>query len=26
LEQLGAKVTPVREAFTPENGAYAHGH
>jgi urease accessory protein len=26
LEQLGAKVTPVREAFTPEHGAYSHGH
>lgn len=26
LEQLGAKVTPVRETFTPEHGAYAHGH
>jgi urease accessory protein len=26
LEQLGAKVTEVREAFTPEHGAYAHGH
>jgi urease accessory protein len=26
LEQLGAKVTCVREAFTPEHGAYAHGH
>lgn len=26
LEQLGAEVTPVREAFTPEHGAYAHGH
>jgi urease accessory protein len=26
LELLGAKVTTVREAFTPEHGAYAHGH
>jgi urease accessory protein len=26
LEQLGAQVTAVREAFTPEHGAYAHGH
>jgi urease accessory protein len=26
LEQLGAKVTTVRETFTPEHGAYAHGH
>jgi urease accessory protein len=26
LEQLGAKVTSVRETFTPEHGAYAHGH
>jgi urease accessory protein len=26
LEQLGATVTPVRETFTPEHGAYAHGH
>lgn len=26
LEHLGAKVTPVRETFTPEHGAYAHGH
>jgi urease accessory protein len=26
LEQLGAKVTTVRETFTPEHGAYSHGH
>jgi urease accessory protein len=26
LEQLGATVTEVRETFTPEHGAYAHGH
>jgi urease accessory protein len=26
LVQLGAKVTTVRETFTPEHGAYAHGH
>ncbi len=26
LEQLGATVTDVRETFTPEHGAYAHGH
>jgi urease accessory protein len=26
LEQLGAKITTVRETFTPEHGAYAHGH
>ncbi len=26
LEQLGAQVTPVRETFTPEHGAYSHGH
>lgn len=26
LEQLGAKIAPVRETFTPEHGAYAHGH
>ena len=26
LEQLGAKVIEVRETFTPEHGAYAHGH
>jgi urease accessory protein len=26
LEQLGAKVTSVRETFTPEHGAYSHGH
>ncbi len=26
LKQLGATVTDVREAFTPEHGAYAHGH
>jgi urease accessory protein UreE len=25
LEQLGAVVTEVREAFTPEHGAYSHG-
>jgi urease accessory protein len=25
LEQLGAVVTDVREAFTPEHGAYSHG-
>lgn len=26
LQQLGAKVADVRETFTPEHGAYAHGH
>jgi urease accessory protein len=26
LEQLGATVTLVRETFTPEHGAYSHGH
>jgi urease accessory protein len=26
LEGQGAKVTPVREAFSPESGAYAHAH
>jgi urease accessory protein len=26
LEQLGAKVREVEETFTPEHGAYAHGH
>jgi urease accessory protein len=26
LEHLGAKITDVCEAFTPEHGAYAHGH
>ena len=26
LQQLGAKVAEVRETFTPEHGAYAHGH
>jgi urease accessory protein len=26
LRQLGAQVTTVREPFTPESGAYAHGH
>jgi urease accessory protein len=26
LEQLGAKVTTVRETFTPEHGAYVHDH
>jgi urease accessory protein len=26
LEQLGATVTPVLETFTPEHGAYSHGH
>jgi urease accessory protein len=26
LKQQGAEVTPVREAFTPEHGAYSHGH
>ncbi len=26
LELLEATVTPVRETFTPEHGAYAHGH
>ena len=25
LEHLGAQVTPVREPFTPEGGAYGHG-
>lgn len=25
LEHLGAQVTPVRRAFTPEGGAYGHG-
>jgi len=26
LEGLGAKVIQVREPFSPEHGAYAHGH
>ncbi|MFN0190518.1 MAG: urease accessory protein UreE [Aestuariivirga sp.] len=26
LEQFGATVKEVREPFTPEHGAYAHGH
>ena len=26
LEQLGAEVKEVREAFSPEHGAYAHDH
>jgi urease accessory protein len=26
LEQLGAKIREVEETFTPEHGAYAHGH
>jgi urease accessory protein len=26
LEQQGATITLVCEAFTPEHGAYAHGH
>jgi len=26
LEGLGAKVSNVREPFSPEHGAYAHGH
>jgi urease accessory protein len=26
LEKLGAQVRDVRETFTPEHGAYAHGH
>jgi urease accessory protein len=26
LVQLGAKVITVRETFSPEHGAYAHGH
>jgi urease accessory protein len=26
LVQLGATVSEVRETFTPEHGAYAHGH
>jgi urease accessory protein len=26
LEKLGADVAEVREAFSPEHGAYAHGH
>jgi urease accessory protein len=26
LEQLGAKVETVREAFTPVHGAYSHDH
>jgi urease accessory protein len=26
LEQLGAKVTKVRETFSPEHGAYAYAH
>lgn len=26
LQQLGATVTEVHEAFTPEHGAYAHDH
>jgi urease accessory protein len=24
LEHLGATITPVTEAFTPEGGAYGH--
>lgn len=26
LQQLGAEIAPVRETFTPEHGAYSHGH
>jgi urease accessory protein len=26
LEQQGATITMVQETFTPEHGAYAHGH
>lgn len=26
LEQLGATITEVHEIFSPENGAYTHGH
>jgi urease accessory protein len=26
LEQQGATITMVRETFSPEHGAYAHGH
>ena len=26
LEKLGAETSDVREAFSPEHGAYAHGH
>jgi urease accessory protein len=26
LEGLGARITPVRETFSPESGAYAHAH
>jgi urease accessory protein len=26
LRQLGAQVTTVRAPFTPESGAYSHGH
>jgi urease accessory protein len=26
LQQLGATTTPVCEVFTPEHGAYSHGH
>jgi urease accessory protein len=26
LRQLGATVTPTREPFSPEHGAYAHSH
>jgi urease accessory protein len=26
LKQLGATVIDVRETFTPEHGAYSHGH
>jgi urease accessory protein len=26
LEQLGAEIKLVRETFTPEHGAYNHGH
>jgi urease accessory protein UreE len=26
LQQLGAEVKEVRESFSPEHGAYTHGH
>jgi urease accessory protein len=26
LQQLGAEISDVSETFTPEHGAYAHGH
>ena len=26
LKGLGARITPVRETFSPESGAYTHAH